>query len=63
MKLYAARTRDHADLRAMWKDCGFATPHEAADLFHEAYPHLENDPFLASYIATIADEAARGGVD
>jgi hypothetical protein len=57
MKLCAGRTRYHTDLQALWARCDFASPQEAASLFHEAYPHLEHDPFLADYIAEIAAAA------
>jgi hypothetical protein len=53
MKLYASRSVDVDDLEAMWPHCSFRSPEKAAASFHEAYPHLEFDPYLADHIRAI----------
>jgi hypothetical protein len=55
MKL-GARASDFDDLRALWPLCSFSSPDEAAQRWHEAYPHEEHDPYLADHIRTIAGE-------
>lgn len=50
MKLSSPRTRDVDDLRVLWPACDFASPEEAAAMWHAAYPHEEADPYLADYI-------------
>ncbi len=55
MKLYAARDRDLDDLRALWPLAGFDSPQQAAEQFWQAYPHAPEDPYLANFIAGIAE--------
>ena len=57
MKVLAARTRDITDLEVIWSDCGFDSPERAADLFHEAYPNENYDPYLADWIRRRAASA------
>jgi hypothetical protein len=57
MKLYAARDRDLDDLRALWPLAGFDSPQQAAEQFWQAYPHALDDPYLATFIAGIAETA------
>jgi len=57
MKLFAARSRDVADLVALWPHAGFGSPDHAARRLHEAYPHLERDPHLVDFIGSIAKQA------
>lgn len=59
MKLYAGRSLDFDDLVALWPRCSFVGPEDAADLFHQAYPHLEPDPFLRDYVRHIASLSDR----
>jgi hypothetical protein len=54
MKLYAARAIDVEDLVIIWSECGFDSPQAAADLYHQAYPHVAEDPFLVNYIEGLA---------
>jgi hypothetical protein len=60
MKLYAARDRDLDDLRALWPLAGFGSPQQAAEQFWQAYPHAPDDPYLANFIAGIADTTQPG---
>jgi hypothetical protein len=55
MKLFAMRQRseDFDDLVAIWPSCGFASAEEAADLYQDAYPHIELDPFMVNFIQEI----------
>lgn len=55
MKLYAARDRDLDDLRALWPLAGFGSPQQAAEQFWQAYPHAPDDPYLANFIAAVAE--------
>ena len=57
MKLFAGRAQDRDDLVTIWPHARFASPPEAAAMYHEAYPHLEHDPYLVDFIQAIADEA------
>ena len=57
MKLLAGRAQDHDDLVTIWPHAGFSSPAAAAAMYHEAYPHLEHDPYLVDFIQAIADEA------
>jgi hypothetical protein len=59
MKLYAARAVDLNDLTAIWSECGFESPEEAADLYFAAYPHLEWDEFLVDDIRAIGERGSR----
>jgi hypothetical protein len=61
MKLYAARVVDVADLTAIWSECGFDSPEEAAASFQSAYPHLEPDEYLADFIREIASRGTASG--
>lgn len=54
MKLLASRAPDFDDLVIMWPRTGFASAEEAAEAFHAAYPHLDEDPYLADHIRGIA---------
>ncbi|MGP0110963.1 MAG: hypothetical protein ACLPR9_19250 [Acidimicrobiales bacterium] len=54
MKLLAARAADFDDLTALWGQCGFASPKQAAELWQAAYTHLERDDFLTDFIRSIA---------
>ncbi|MGB7980022.1 MAG: hypothetical protein WCF36_04430 [Candidatus Nanopelagicales bacterium] len=60
MKLYAARDRDLDDLRALWPLTGFGSPQQAAEQFWQAYPHAPDDPYLANFIAGIAETTEPG---
>lgn len=60
MKLYAARDRDLDDLRALWPLTGFVSPQQAAEQFWQAYPHAPEDPYLANFIASIAQTTPHG---
>ncbi len=60
MKLYAARDRDLDDLRALWPLTGFGSPQQAAKQFWQAYPHAPEDPYLATFIASVAETAEPG---
>ncbi len=53
MKLMASRAVDTDDLEAIWRDCTFGSPEEAAEAFFNAYPFEERDPFLADRIREI----------
>ena len=55
MKLFAARAADFDDPTALWGQCGFSSPEQAAESYQAAYPHLERDDFLADFIRSIAD--------
>jgi hypothetical protein len=59
MKLFASRAVDVTDLTAIWSECGFESPEQAADLYHAAYPHLERDQYLADEIRAIGDRGSR----
>ncbi len=59
MKLFAARVADITDLTAIWSECGFESPEEAADLYFAAYPHLEWDEFLVDDIRAIGERGSR----
>lgn len=50
MKVFASRATDVDDIEVLWEHCSFETPESAAAAFHEAYPHLEVDDFLADHI-------------
>ncbi len=60
MKLYAARDRDLDDLRALWPLTGFGSPQQAAEQLSQAYPHAPEDPYLATFIASVAETAEPG---
>lgn len=60
MKLYAARDRDLDDLRALWPITGFDSPQQAAEQFGQAYPHAPEDPYLANFIASVAETTPPG---
>jgi hypothetical protein len=47
------RSEDYDDLVAIWPSCGFASAQDAADLYQDAYPHLELDPFMVNFIQEI----------
>jgi hypothetical protein len=51
MKLYAYREPDRDDLLRIRHLCGFTSPQEVAAEFHEAYPHVEQDPYLVDLVA------------
>lgn len=53
MKPFASRAADTDDLEALWPRCAFESPEEAADAFHQAYPHLEPDEHLAELIRNL----------
>jgi len=55
MKLFAARAADFDDPTALWGQCGFSSPEQAAESYQAAYPHLERDDILADFIRSIAD--------
>lgn len=57
MKLYRLNAQDYEDLVKIWRLCSFESPDQAAVQFGEAYPHLPQDPYLASLIERISDEA------
>lgn len=57
MKLLASRALDVADLAAIWNECGFDSPEQAAALYQAAYPHLEPDQYLVDEIRIIAGRA------
>ncbi|HEY7947042.1 MAG TPA: DUF6036 family nucleotidyltransferase [Acidimicrobiales bacterium] len=59
MKLFAARAVDIADLTAIWSECGFESPEQAAMLYFAAFPHLAPDEFLVDEIRAIAERALR----
>ncbi len=59
MKLFAARAVDLTDLTAIWSECGFESPEQAADLYFAAYPHLEWDEFLVDDICAIGERGSR----
>ncbi len=59
MKLFAARAVDITDLTAIWSECGFESPEQAADLYFAAYPHLERDEFLVEDIRAIGERGSR----
>ncbi len=44
---------DFGDIEVLWEHCSYETPEAAAAAFHEAYPHLEVDEFLADHIRGI----------
>jgi hypothetical protein len=60
MKLYAARDRDLDDLRALWPIAGFGSAQHAAEQFWRAYAHAPDDPYLANFIADIAETTPPG---
>ena len=53
MKLFAGRSEDYDDLLAIWSDCGFSNPEEAVQLFREAYPREDQDPYLVDFVRQI----------
>lgn len=53
MKLFASRARDTDDLEVLWRHCAFESPEQAADAFHQAYPHLEPDENLADLVRNL----------
>lgn len=59
MKLFAARAVDITDLTAIWSECGFESPEQAADLYFAAYPHLEWDELLVDDIRAIGERGSR----
>lgn len=59
MKLFAARATDITDLTAIWSECGFDSPEEAAGLYFAAYPHLERDELIIHDIRAIGERATR----
>jgi Nucleotidyltransferase of unknown function (DUF6036) len=59
MKLFASRAVDIPDLTAIWSECGFESPEQAADLFHAAYPHLEWDEYLVDEIRAIGERGPK----
>jgi hypothetical protein len=59
MKLFAARAVDITDLTAIWSECGFESPEQAADLYFDAYPHLDRDEFLVNDIRAIGEHGTR----
>jgi hypothetical protein len=61
MKLFAARAVDITDLIAIWSECGFESPEQAADLFHAAYPHLEWDEYPVDEIRAIGERGSGAG--
>lgn len=60
MKL-GARASDFDDLRVLWPACSFSSPEQAVQMWHEAYPHEEQDPFLIDHIRRIAGLVPRQG--
>lgn len=60
MKLHAAREVDRDDMVSLWPRCRFSSPQEAAARYSDAYPHEEDDPYLADYISGLA-AAGSGG--
>lgn len=57
MKVYAARTRDVADLPLLWGRCGYADVPEAVEHFRRAYPDEPDDPYLESWLAGVVGGA------
>lgn len=55
MKLNRSSEADQADMRRLWPRCTFATVHEAALAFRDAYPTEEPDPFLADHLLQILE--------
>ncbi|MBW3640985.1 MAG: hypothetical protein KY451_14245 [Actinobacteria bacterium] len=55
MKLYATRVRtsDVADMVALWPRTGFASADQAVELYYQACPLAEVDPFLTAYVADL----------
>lgn len=55
MKLHATRVRtsDVEDMVALWPRTGFASAAQAVDLYYQAYPLAEEDPYLATYVADL----------
>lgn len=55
MKLYATRVRtsDVEDMVALWPRTGFAPADQAVELYYQAYPLAEVDPFLTAYVADL----------
>jgi len=56
------RSRWAASSTAIWSECGFGSPEQAADLFHAAYPHLEWDDYLVDEIRAIGERGS-GSLD
>jgi hypothetical protein len=57
MKLYRVDAQDYEDLVTLWPLCGLQSPENAVALFHQAYPHAPDDPYLASMIRDIAEQS------
>ena len=53
MKVYAARTRDVADLPLLWKVWGYTDVAEAVEHFRRAYPDEPGDPYLESWLRSV----------
>lgn len=53
MKVFASRAADIDDIAVVWAHCSYETVEDAAHAFHEAYPHLESDSYLADFIRQI----------
>lgn len=41
------------DMVALWPKTGFASAAQAVNLYNQAYPLAEEDPFLAAYVADL----------
>ncbi|MGH9918386.1 MAG: DUF6036 family nucleotidyltransferase [Nitrososphaerales archaeon] len=61
MKLHASREVDRDDMVALWPRCSFTSPEEAAERYKAAYPHEQDDPYLAGYIAELASATTARG--
>jgi len=56
MKIFAGRESDTDDLGRLWPLTTFTTIAEVLHAYRAAYPHDEDDPFLASYLEGIVGE-------
>ena len=61
MKLHATRVRtsDVEDMVALWPRTGFASAAQAVELYYEAYPLAEVDPYLVAYVADLTGAPER----
>lgn len=53
MKVFASRAADIDDIEVVWEHSSYESVEDAARAFHEAYPHLEPDNYLADFIRQI----------
>ena len=62
MKMFARRPVDLDDLAELWEPCRFSSVQAAVAEFYLAYPHEEDDPYLARWLAVSSAKLPRGSI-